>query len=349
MPLLRTWLRTLLGAVLMALLTNAAAEATGWRWRNTSDRDQGYLVFPVYREQARSPEVVFLGSSLTRWGVQARLLEEELSLREGRPLEVWNLGVHGGTAPQLREAGRIAFSKGAPRLLVVEARPGFWNERRTDPSVLFYWRWFAPLDETLLGLLDRPWAWTEEGLVRAVFGARALWRQGQFLLQPALAERWRKAELLDREERGSFWPRSAVLEALRRPETVDEALWARALARKEERLALLQPFASGHAWRGVLEELVERCRAAGTRLVLFLPPVSGVLQEAMPPGLREAHLAWMQEVAGPEAVVLDLDPLGRRLGPAHWFDLDHLNARGAGILSGELLPRLRGLLEEAPR
>ncbi len=340
-------LRLLLGAALCLLLASRVADREGWRWQLPGRKDKGYEILEIFREEARLPDVVFLGSSQTRWGLLPRIAEALLRTSLGRPVEVWNLGLNGGLAPELDTLLPWVSASGKdPRVLVVEASPAYWNEARRDAAVLTYWRDFAGFGESWAGICSRPWVQTREGLAAPLRGARALWQQGVRLWDPVLVEGWRAARARSRATRGAYWTDLDLRRDAQRSGRVNEVLWRAALARREERVPLLRPLRSGARWAPVLARLIAHCRASRTRLVLWNPPLRPELASAYEPGAAERHLAWIEEaVRSTDGVLLDLSQPSL-FARKDFFNLDHLAPLGAEkatrmLVEQALLPLLR--------
>ncbi|MDP6850411.1 MAG: hypothetical protein QGH51_06405 [Planctomycetota bacterium] len=347
MTIIKVHLRTLFGAVLAAIFLNWAADATGIRWRFTGTHDQGYEIFEIYKKHAGPrPDVVAIGSSMTRWGVLPPSLAAKAEHSLNRPVEVWNLGLHGGTSSQVSALLELAFSNHrSPRVLLLELGPSFWNEARTDSNILHYWRWFAPLSHTLTSAFQQPWAQTREGLVRAIAGCRSFWLNATSLAsQKKRLEHNRRIDVAI-HQKGSFWGIEHLKRDLERNGLLSPTAIRAAQARKKDQLLLVQPWQQPRGWETVLAEVVAICEKRGTRLIAWAPPISKGLRDGAPLELRtwkEWATASMQTNEIPFWDYLN-EP---SIEPGMFFNLSHLAPTGALQLSVLLADRLAPYLRD---
>ncbi|HEX9792760.1 MAG TPA: hypothetical protein VGC54_02145 [Planctomycetota bacterium] len=327
----RAMLRTALGCGAALLAGNLLAGALGLRWETPGTRPQ-LQKLAAFRRGAgsgRRVDVVFLGSSHTKTAVVPELLEAELEQALGRPFEVWNLAVAAAVAP-MAEALQLELFAGplqAPRVLVIEADPLFWNEARDDHGTEQYWRWFAPAKAIATAVAAQPWTALQAAARRAGWGLEALWQQPLYALDARLS----RMRVQYQRGHGSRWNRTKAA----RGAAQDDEEWrevsdpAEAAALLETRRQLVRPLRTLQEWRPLLGRIAARAQAGGAEVVLLNQPVTETFMALYEPGAYAAHLAALESAAAEFGIrLVDLNVAAFR-DPGEFANLDHLSAAAA--------------------
>jgi hypothetical protein len=293
---------------------------------------------PRYRQriEAERPEVVLIGNSILREGVDA----EALSRRTGhRCLEV----VRGGAASAwwyLALKNQVVAARPLPELVVIVFRDHFLTEpgfrvtgkyrRRLDA--------LSGADEPVLARLaygEAPGSLLERSL--PLYGRRAELRED---LERVVKDAW-VGRLLGLEPGGV----DAALERVFRREALDPARLGSLQAESEAPAAGVYAFGA-RVEHSFLPEIVEVARAHGVRLVFARAKRRRDLAPGAEPPELVAYLrdleAWLAARGIP---LLDFshDP---RLVEAHYADGDHLGPEGrrlfTELLAEALAPHLDG-------
>jgi hypothetical protein len=339
--------RTILGAVLTVALLNFSIEAMGMRWRHTDASDRGYEIFEVYKEYAsQKPDVVAIGSSMTRWGLLPPSLKEKAEYNLRQPVEVWNLGLHGGTSTQIDSLLDLAFSNGRqPNVLLLQLGPSFWNGARLDNSTLLYWRWFAPLSHTLERAFSQPWEQTNEGLVNSIYGPRALWLNLAPILYPEKRRDRLQKEEKSRLQFGSFWGSNDLRRDLGRHGALPPIAVRAAKAQKSDQLLLVRPWEVPFGWEEQLQSVLRRCEENGTHLIAWVPPVSAELRNGALKEMAEWNL-WASSAATSQNFPLWNYIDEPSVLPGMFFNMSHLAPTGAMQVGVLLADRLSPYLKK---
>ena len=118
------------------------------------------------------------------------------------------------------------------------------------------------------------------------------------------------------------------------------ALALKDVAEKAARVNGHPPATPGLPLFGILEEQVERVRAAGAEPVITTMPMSPPLREAIDPARRAAFTREVQALARRLGVTY-LDYLELDLPLEYWHDANHLNRAGAEVFSERFARDLR--------
>jgi hypothetical protein len=154
-------LRLVVGACLMLVVGNTAADALDLRWKDIENYDHLNIVhwFDVEADRA---DAVFYGTSATRHAIVSEHVATRAGAALGREVEVWNLCLPGATPEIATAYVEDLFGADKPRIFFLEATPFFWNSRRKGQGPETYWRWFAGLEVFSAGVefLDLDARWT---------------------------------------------------------------------------------------------------------------------------------------------------------------------------------------------
>lgn len=278
--------RLTVGMLVAVAAGNLLADALNLRWKILGSRKH-LVVYHHYQAADGPVDAVFLGTSATRNAYVSRLIESELAEALDRPARVWNLGLPGGSPlPAPVVVRRLFREPRVPKVFVLEATPGYWNELRRGNNMYTYWRWFAPAGHVLgsIGEVDR--SFTTTGIRGMARGLEGLWRAPTFVF-PA---RKRNYELTRRRRGGAFG--LAAIEAAERGEWVDHE------EDDETRQPLgIKPLRFGDRWTETLDETARLCAERGVQFVLVNIPAREDVAGYYDEGDYEAFMEWMSEQA----------------------------------------------------
>lgn len=308
-------LRLVVGACLMLVVGNTAADALDLRWKDIENYDHLNIVhwFDVEADRA---DAVFYGTSATRHAIVSELVAERAGAALGREVEVWNLCLPGATPEIATAYVEDLFGADKPRIFFLEATPFFWNSRRKGQGPETYWRWFAGLEDFIAGAKDGDIKYLKSGIQGLDWGWESIWNIPSSWLR-------RDQVALQRQDfpRGGIY-RLQDLGADLRGAPVEDQNPQRAISR-------INPLATKASWRRLIPRLAEACRAQDVRLVLVNIPLYEGLKPEFEDGSYEAHIAWMTEACEAAGVeFLDLDARWT-LGSVDFRDYIHYSPTGA--------------------
>ncbi|HOX43326.1 MAG TPA: hypothetical protein PK668_07000 [Myxococcota bacterium] len=285
------------------------------------------------------PEVVVLGNSRARHGLDTGALEASLSPALGRPARAWNHGQGGVTGWSLLSGAlRMLERARPPALAVLCLAPADLVE--ATPPELRHMTWSQGWRPGDLPALLRAGVGVEDALT--AFGCS---------LAEVLRHRARLLSLLGGAPPGSPLPADAQGYKAEAPVPADLQR-ARALARAEGyRRELVGPGVRLSADKlGCLEEAVRRLRAAGVRVALVMSPASSPVAalNRAPGSVVPGLLAALEALAGRQGVPFWDHTRPPGLTDADFTDGDHLNRDGARRYTTWLAEEfLRPLLQDA--
>ncbi|MEQ8764501.1 MAG: SGNH/GDSL hydrolase family protein [Planctomycetota bacterium] len=297
----------------------------------------------VFREQAPTFDVIFLGSSRTRRALVPQTFEEEVAPLIGRELTAFNLGVNATMMPSYTIIARnLLHGDHRPSMLVLGlgARSFNSNSPRYDHTIRHL---CGPLD--LLGAYGPHLTSGDELLVvpevmfRATSSLIQLWRRGTDeevdlakgiwelggATYPALTARKSLPLMIDDSDLRSIVPASEY--------RAQQVALAKATRYRigQARRVLLEDYDVDGRCTTAFRELIDICRERSIRLVVLnLPVTEAFAKGAYVDGEYDAYLTRLRELCTEGAVPLfDLNRPPYRPPTFFFRDGDHLTREGA--------------------
>jgi hypothetical protein len=301
-------------------------------------------------ERSPAPDVVFLGSSRVREGLNSKVFAEALSRYWNRPAKVFNLGLNQALAEEYRALAASHFPEPAPPYVVI-ALSGTEVVRAHDFNYASRFLWTLPDLASYLGRtsfehfdVKHVEYFIESQLCRVWY----LFAQRD-AFQGLIEETAKRVAGLDVDIAEGETLRSRVLAAdgyepfNKDPKTLEEVLQKREKAvRLPARDRIRDPDAFNEEGAAVLRLTVEALEARGCRVAFVELPPSPYLQRRSPVVHGEPFRTWMEKVAGGLGVLF-VPVLSRENGltNAMYQDFGHLSVEGAKRYSRLVFDRLR--------
>ncbi|MGE5610214.1 MAG: hypothetical protein ACM359_13250 [Bacillota bacterium] len=322
----------------------------------SSNALEEHLAVANYLSDVRPADVGFIGSSMTREGVAAPLVREQLQSALGRRVYVANYGASALVADEANAIVRYMLQhRTVSRLLIYEVglhhfRPSI-SSRATRVAIFWSLRdWFED------------WAQSGKPATRVL----------PVVIRHEVGQWWRTLRYgRQLEHWAGEW--LGLAKGSRVPMRGDHSgKWrskANLAANSTRRESLVRRWVGGHLRGGryakmdpelvqCLEQTLQMCRDHHISLVLYEVPLSASVRAKVPPKVYEEFYALIDQLASTYGVPFyRLADLELQFGDEHFADATHMNRHGATLLTEALtekviLPRLasgkEGIQEERP-
>jgi hypothetical protein len=338
----------LLGLALFVLTQVVLLPAVGLGWLPLRDPDHTYKVRLLQKRlraagPARPLVVVQIGSSRTVYGLRGQAVEPWLSEQVGRPVVLFNMGIH-AAGPMLNRVNldRLFNAGVRPDLVLVEVLPSLLTEQPLISELMPIRASASRLGHQEMRLMKRLATRERPHLDREWWSCQvAPWSAHRFSILTGIAPNLLIPGVRTNNYTGA--DESGWVPMQRRSPDFER----RALARAEfEYRGGLQVFRLSPRILATLRETVLRCRANGARAALVLMPEGPTFRGWYPAAVRaqidEALTQLSQECGVP---LLDLRD---GVGEGDFMDSHHLYPEGAALFTRRLAGQLVPLLQQCP-
>ena len=282
-------------------------------------------------------EVCFVGSSRAREAIVVPLVRQRCGEHVGESLTAANYSLGGARVEEIEEVvARLLVGPRPPRVIFwgLEPRQVLASRSRISEAA----RTWA-LDDWRRGYQEHGGAALRHlpGAVRNQIGRH--YRTFQYRQRLAiLVDNWAAGESMTCPMRGELTPYQR--------HTPEQSLVSRPISDEHvaDYVASIQSIGEldlAGDRTAELAAIIDRCHAAGVRVVLFETPVSNLLARHRPVGVRETFRRRVGAVAASRGVrFVTVDELAVAIDGHGWLEQSHLNYQGAKRFTEALLDRV---------
>lgn len=333
----------LLLAVFILIGVEIALRASGWPKKipYALELDE-YFAVAAAIEKYPMPDIVVVGSSRAREGLDIPVLRDQLNQLTGKRFTIANYAVSGGRAYVFEAITRRLLRESTPPKMIILG--GAERDLGTDANMFdqapLYWNW-----------ADWKTAWHQRGakvlddlpvVIRGYIGE--VYQTLGYREQLALKARQMASQHVDEptqlEGDLTVWQRENPKHSIARTPPADVATYARSVARP--------PFPNTRMTQS-LNELAALCRERNVPLVMFQVPIPRTLEQNVPKGTETKFVETLKRVAAQHgAIFIAPGEMPVELTDRNFRDTSHLNLSGAIRVSEVLAKRLAPLLTTTP-